>query len=259
MAYHIAIGSYKKILKDAIDGYPFGTPDGMHDLYDSSVKKVYDSIKVNLDEAWNASKKSKWDIACLFHQMVTTGAYMAYDDKRRELSKVWEKAHPGSEFSWRDNPYSVIGGMAGMSNPINLIVFAKEEYGICRTDLYNMLAVVEEFGDVDGNIFYEGSLFTFYQLVEMLPLTYEQRKKIQPNWTIAEIRAYKKSLKSVQTSGQVVEEVKDEVDEVKDPKNDRYVRFDKFSRVDLCERIIELEEYLKKISDLYDINLKKII
>ncbi len=244
MGLHRAQGSYKEILKKAVDGYPFGSPDyqnGSATSYFAAVKKIYDEQKAKLDEAWGESKKSKWEIAKIMHEICVTGAYMAYDDKRRKLDDEWVKANPGS--SWKDSPYAVIGGFAGISNPINLITFAKQEYGICRTDLYNMLAVIEEFGNEQGNMIGDARIFTFYQLVEMLPLTYAQRKKVQPNWTIAEIKAYKKSLNSVQTSGHE----NDEPEEPEEPVNDRYKRFEKLTRVDLCERIIELEEEILEL------------
>lgn len=245
MSYHRATGSYKEILKEAVDGYPFGTPgyaaEGSTFTYSDEVSKLYEEKKTALDKAWSESKKSKWEIAKIVHEICVTGAYMGYDKKYQKLRDEWTKEH--KDKGYRENPYSSIGGMATMSNPIIFYTFVKEEYGICRTDLYNMLAVVEEFGHPDGTMTVEASYFTFSQLVEMLPLTYQQRKAIQPNWTIAEIRTYKKSLNTVQTSGQAEEEKNDEQ---KEPKNDRYARFEKLTRADLCERIIELEEKLKK-------------
>lgn len=264
MGYHIAKGSYKEILKEGIGGYPFGMPDyqtGSVATYSAAVKKIYNEKKAKLDKAWSDSKKSKWEVAVIFHEICVSGAYMAYDDKRYKLDTEWKKAHPSS--SWRDSPYSVVGSVFGIANLANLIVFAKEEYGICRTDLYNMLAVVEEFGHSDGTITYEASLFSFSQLVEMLTLTYEERKKIQPNWTVAEIRDYKKSLKtisdsSVQTSGQAYDKTESSVQtsgQIEEPLNERYKRFEKFTRVDLCEKIFSLEKELaecKKKLEMYN-------
>lgn len=68
-----------------------------------------------------------------------------------------------------------------------------------------MLSVYEKFEGQNGQPSYEASLFTFSQLVEMLPLDYDQRKEIQPNWTIREIREYKRSLKAPQTGADSVQ------------------------------------------------------
>ncbi len=240
MAYQRGVGSYKEILKQAVGGYPFGTPDwtaGGASEFDSFVKKNYKEQKSKLDRAWNASKKSKWEVAVILHEICVSGAYMAYADKRNELDAAWRKENPYCY--WRDSPYSIVGSENRMANPANFFVFAKQEYGIGRSDLYNMLAVVEEFGHQDGTMTVEASYFSFSQLVEMLSLTYDERKKVQPSWTVAEIRTYKKSLKSesVQTSGQT-EGAEEE------PQNERYKRFEKFTRVDLCEKIFSLEEEL---------------
>lgn len=161
------------------------------------------------------------------------------------MQEIWEKQNPTK--SYEDNPYSYIGSFCSSHNPAVLLTFAKEKYGICRTDLYNMFAVVEKFGREDGSIGVEASYFSFYQLVEMLPLSYQQRLKIKPNWTIKEIREYKKSLNSVRTSGQAEDEDEEIQTSEQPPENEKYLRFEKYTKIQLCDRIIELEEEIKTL------------
>ncbi len=54
--------------------------------------------------------------------------------------------------------------------------------------------IVDEFGDGERGFKDEWREYKYSQLVEMLPLTPEERKAITPDMTVAAIRAYKKSL-----------------------------------------------------------------
>ena len=201
-----ANGSFREILQNSVDGYPWGFPcdaPGGIEGYRKDIQSKFQAHRKALDDAWNTAKKSKWEIARILHEIVVTGSFRAYSAKREELEKHWKEENP--DRSWKDFPYAYIGGMASEGNPSTLYAFAKEELGIGRTDLYTMLAVYEKFEGQNGQPSYEASLFTFSQLVEMLPLDYDQRKEIQPNWTIREIREYKRSLKAPQTGADSVQ------------------------------------------------------
>lgn len=85
--------------------------------------------------------------------------------------------------------------------------FCEKNFGMDKTALSRCINVVEEFsmkehyvnGIKKGEFMLEvddqWKEFSYSQLVEMLPLSEEQRYKIKPTMSIKEIREYKKSLK----------------------------------------------------------------
>ena len=76
--------------------------------------------------------------------------------------------------------------------------------------------------------------YQFWQLIEMTSLTYQERLKVQPNWTRAEIRAYKKSLKE-KSIGKTVQPAEPVAVEEK-PMSEAQQRFAKYSKDDLIKR-----------------------
>lgn len=246
-----AQGSYKEIFASICkDKNPWAmnvySAKNSHEYWELVDVKFKEQTTL-LDKAVLSSKESKWKIAQIMYDILKTGSFSSFYKEYFELSRAWTKANPKKII--QENPYFPMGGLATAHNPSILVAFAKEKYGICKTDLYNMFAVVEEFGQQDGSIKGEVQDFSFYQLVEMLPLSYSDRLKIRPNWTIKEIREYKKSLNSVQTSGQANDEDEDEEVQTSEqpPENEKYKRFEKFTKTDLCDRIIELEEEIKTL------------
>lgn len=247
-----AEGSYKEILhKELNNQYPWSYPSALGitlDQYFKLNESIFKKQTALLDKEFSASRKSKWEIARIMYDIFKTGSYCSYYDEFLDLQKTWKKQNPTK--SYKDNPYSFIGSFSSSQNPAVLLTFAKEKYGICKTDLYNMFAVIEKFGTQDGSIKGEVMNFSFYQLVEMLPLSYQQRLKVKPNWTIKEIREYKKSLNTVQTSGQAEDEDEEIQTSEQPPEDEKYKRFEKYTKIQLCDRIIELEEEIKSLKKL---------
>lgn len=215
-----------------------------------------EKIKAKLAETSN----SRWDLAILLADLVRSGAWCAYYDTTLTLYKDWRAKNPGAKLS--DCPYNFNGseGVVG-THSVLFFTFLKENFGICRTMAYNYLEVVGEFctfiperddagRNVKGGGTYqisaEAKFFQFWQLIEMVSLTYEERKAIQPNWTREMIRAYKKGLnekdkpkKEIQPAEQVEAEEK--------PLTEAQQRFSKYSKDDLIDKIVELEA---QIADL---------
>ena len=80
--------------------------------------------------------------------------------------------------------------------------YALAKFGIKKTTVCNLIRIYKEFCNTRGNLKSWYADYSISQLFEMLPLSYGEYVKIKPDWTIAQIREYKKSLHSVQTSGQ---------------------------------------------------------
>ncbi len=212
---------------------------------DFGKKEVLSKYESALKKCLGNTSDARWETAITIAKLVRSGAWAAYHDETHALHDKWSEDNPSS--SWKDNPYSPIGGAWWSDNSIYLLTFMKEKFGICRTSLYNYLEVVDEFTsyikekgkEPEYSISQEAKFFQFWQLIEMTSLTYQERKAIKPNWTRAEIRAYKKSLKEkgntrIQPAEQVESEVK--------PLSEAQQRFAKYSKDDLINLILKLEK-----------------
>jgi len=68
------------------------------------------------------------------------------------------------------------------------------DFGLEKSQVSRLMNVVDEFGDGKGDLLDYWKPFQWSVLVEMLPLTYEQRKAIGVDWSYRKVREYKKSL-----------------------------------------------------------------
>ena len=248
--------SLKSILKDSVQGYPWHNTLSRDEYTDAF--KVADT---RFSQIVKNKTKTNWDMALLLADIVERGLYRAYYNDYLESKATYDSCHGiVDELSnlldgkHNKSPYIPDGNILSAGNPVVLCSWAKDKYGISRTQVYTMLEVVDTFctyvpDELPGEkykIGYEGSLFAFGQLIEMLPLSYEQRKPIQPNWTREMIREYKKSLDSKDLDSNAVSSV-----EHKDkPVNDKYEIYKKYSKSDLIDKIYELESKLKEKDEL---------
>lgn len=90
--------------------------------------------------------------------------------------------------------------------------YAEEQFGFKRSTAKNMIALCENFclsewDNGSNRIIYREELqesykdYSYSQLVEMLPLSDSERKKIKPEMTVIQIRDYKQELKEKSVSG----------------------------------------------------------
>ena len=85
----------------------------------------------------------------------------------------------------------------------------EKEFALDKSQVSRYMNIVDEFctisrnSDVDDRrpvLLYQWKKYSFSQLSEMLSLTDEQRTEVQPEWSVRQIRAYKKELKKNATS-----------------------------------------------------------
>ena len=217
-------------------------------------KESLQKYEKQISKCLGGASNSQWDIAITIAKFVRSGAWAAFYDETSALYDKWNKDNLGASCS--DNPYYPTGGVWWSDNSIYLLTFLKEKFGICRTTLYNYLEVVDEFctyvtdsgKEPEYQIGAEAKFFQFWQLVEMVSLTYNERKNIQPNWTRAEIRAYKKSLKD-KDKKQIQPAELNEVEAEEKPLSEAEQRFAKYSKGDLINHVLELENKVKELSD----------
>lgn len=109
-----------------------------------------------------------------------------------------------------------------------------------RTEVSRYVSVMEEFGNADHTAIAEVyAAYSFSLLVELLSIPKAERHKISPDWTRKNVREFRRVLER--------DGVSDENEEEAPP--DRYIRFKKWKRSDLCEKILELERELDALKE----------
>ena len=95
-----------------------------------------------------------------------------------------------------DSDVTMICGSRLSSNCHSAVFFAACEldFGLDKSQVSRLINIVDEFGDGKGDLLECWKPFTWSVLVEMLSLTYEQRKAIGVDWTVKKVKEYKKTL-----------------------------------------------------------------
>lgn len=126
---------------------------------------------------------------------------------------------------------------SGAGNCCSTVFFAYcfEKFGLDKSQVSRYMNIVDEFGDEFRGFAKPWDKFSYSQLVELLPLSAEQRKLVKSSWTIKQIRDYKKSLVSMPQPNA------DELTEAEEPPQSKYARFEKWTKNELCDKIFELE------------------
>ena len=114
--------------------------------------------------------------------------------------------------------------------------YCEKKFKLDKTQVSRYMNIVDEFGDAARGFKTRYKPFGYSQLCEMLPLSDEERKEIQPDWTIKRIREYKKLLADKFRHSEI-----EQLQQETPPQNERYIRFEKWKKRELCDKILELE------------------
>ena len=233
--------SLKSILTEGNKGhsYFFNKAKGYND------SDILENFENQLREKLSISSNARWDVALTIAWFVRSGSWCSYSKETVSLFDKWDKDNPGGRPS--QNPYFPIGGLWHSCNSIYLLTFLKEKFGLCRTTVYNYLEVVDTFAtyieergkESHYSINEEAKHYQFWQLIEMTSLSYQERLKVQPNWTREEIRAYKRSLRE-KAKGSI--QPAELVDQEEKPLSEAQQRFAKYSKDDLIYLVVSLEK-----------------
>ena len=216
------------------------------------------------------SSATHWEIAVLLAQLVRSGAWTSFYRNSLDLARNWRNEHSSDREIYKDNPYILSGNPYYCTSSFSFFIFLKEKFGLGRTTVYNYLQVVETFAtfvpevDSKGNVKNysigeykvngEAECYQFWQLVEMLPLNYQERLEVKPNWTREEIRAYKQSLKQKAKPEEI--QPAEQVEAEEPLQSEAQQRFSKYSKNDLINEIVKVEserdDLAKQVIELKD-------
>lgn len=76
----------------------------------------------------------------------------------------------------------------------NFFDYCNVNFKLDKSQVSRYMNIVSEFGDGLGGFKDEYKDYSYSLLTEMLPLTPEQRENVKPDWTIKQVRDYKKEL-----------------------------------------------------------------
>lgn len=238
---------FRELLQRGSDnGLHFGRPSPWSRDFSKEKLRAFEERLTNtlaectekIKSALISVKQNKWIIARELYFILESGAYTRAYEAYFVAGKTRDKYYP-----------NLVGGCGYSSNASVLIWYANVTFGICRTELYNLLDVYETYVGVDGEPNEFAARYPFWQLVEMLPLTQAQREAVEPLWSRERLRDYKKSLK-IQPAGQSasVDAVKPLEVEAVEPEipfeNPEYARFKDWTKAQLIDKILELERKL---------------
>lgn len=141
--------------------------------------------------------------------------------------------------------------MAGDASGKSFFLFCSGHLDLNKSSVSRYMNVVDEYGDKFEGFKDKWKKYTWSALVEMLPLTKEQRERFKPDTPVSEIRAYKKSLKKAVATSQ-----QNKKEENSENESDR---FKEYSRSELIDYIEKLEASIRDIieSDEIDCELLK--
>lgn len=121
----------------------------------------------------------------------------------------------------------------------NFFAVCEYEFGLEKSVVSRLMNVVDEFGNGSKGLKKEFAKYKYSVLVEMLNLSPDERKGVKSEWTVSQVRDYKKTL--VATSQQ------DEDISSLPPPEEEFPQFKKWKRIDLCRRIVDLEQEIERL------------
>lgn len=118
-----------------------------------------------------------------------------------KLIRMYESENYSSVFGWIFHHGCSNGESMGCTGGYVFSSECEKRFGLDKSQVSRYMNIVDEFGDRENGFKDEWKDYSYSQLVELLPLSADERKKVEPTWTIKQIRDYKKRL--VATSQQV--------------------------------------------------------
>lgn len=126
--------------------------------------------------------------------------------------------------------------------------FCEAVFQLDRTTVQKHIRVFEEFGNADKTaISDEYKEYSYSLLVELLTIPAGDRYKVGPTWTVKNVRELRRVLERSDAEEEEDEEA---------PPSDRYIRFKKWKRSDLCEKILSLEKENQELKKGILVNAK---
>lgn len=232
--------------------------------YDGIPFRSFD--KTELEEVRDKLRLCLKDIKAAISQIGNSKIYLGF--KLIDLYK--SKDYAADPFLLSDR-LDLRGRQKGLGDVFAFFSYCEKYFDLDKSQVSRYMNVADEFGDMAANgVKSEWKDYSYSQLVELLPLSSEQRKEVKPDWTIKRIREYKQNLvatsqqdistqKSVATSQQKPLSCSFETDLIVIPfgRSDlsSYSRFRDMTPKAICDMYLELEKKYDELCKRFDIRL----
>lgn len=127
---------------------------------------------------------------------------------------------------WLTRTYAVHKFDVNNFSGANFFDYCNVNFKLDKSQVSRYMNIVSEFGDGLRGFKDEYKEYSYSLLTEMLSLTPEQRKKVKANWTIKQIREYKKELAGVVATSQPKEKVTKLYGEIKASEKSKTILLD---------------------------------
>ncbi len=127
---------------------------------------------------------------------------------------------------WRTRTYGIHSFDVNNFSCANFFNYCEVYFGLDKSQVSRYMNIVAEFGDDLRGFKDEYKEYSYSLLTEMLSLTPEQRKKVKADWTIKQIREYKKELSGVVATSQPKEKVTKIYGEIKASEKSKTILLD---------------------------------
>lgn len=170
------------------------------------------------------------------------------------------------------NALGISGKKKGMRNRFAFFSYCEKYFDLDKSQVSRYMNVADEFGDMTNDVKPEWKGYSYSQLVELLPLSSEQREKVKPDWTVKQIREYKQALvatsqqdistqKPVATSQQNPLSCSFERDMVIIPAGrsdlSAYSKFWGMTPKAICDMYLELEKKYNELCKTFNIRISE--
>lgn len=174
------------------------------------------------------------------------------------------------------NSLGISGKKKGLRESSAFFAYCEKYFYLDKSQVSRYMNVADEFGDMSCGVKPEWKDFGYSQLVELLPLTSEQRKAVKPEWTVKDIRDYKKLVATsqqdpIQNTVATSQQNKDtavtsdrcsfESECVFIPfgRDDlsAYSRFSGLTQKALCDKYLELEKKYTELCETFNIRISE--
>lgn len=174
------------------------------------------------------------------------------------------------------NSLGISGKKKGLRESFAFFAYCEKYLYLDKSQVSRYMNVADEFGDRSDGVKPEWKYYSYSQLVELLPLSSEQRKAVKPEWTVKDIRDYKKLVATsqqdpIQNTVATSQQNKDtavtsdrcsfESECVFIPfgRDDllMYTRFSGLTQKALCDKYLELEKKYRELCETFNIRISE--
>lgn len=193
-----------------------------------------------------------------------------------KLIALFESKDYSADPGWILPKLGLNGKYQGCRDSFVFFSYCEKHFGLDKSQVSRYMNVADEFGDRTDGVKPGWKYYSYSQLVELLPLSSEQRKAVKPEWTVKEIRDYKKLVatsqqdrteNTVATSQQNKDTAvtsdrcsfESECIYIPFGRNDLsgYTRFSGLTQKALCDKYLELEKKYTELCETFNIRISE--